>query len=238
MSVILEKTVQDATQVFLEKKYRRKARRGRIFSRTEMSTKVKYGRKRADGFFAFRHWLWGDYVVTVEAKSKKTLPAIRPYRDLYIFVKNSLEFGFASCLGLGGFMALFKMNDGLFQFLIPIYIWIFSALIYAIFTWRSYRHQTMDVIDQLKFYPANEKWLAFSKDSFKSLKKKNQKDLKKICKARGIGLIIYNNRITILVKPKYKWHFGKDFIKYYSKEKEVRRTLRCFFSSYFDKTFL
>lgn len=225
MPLILERTVQNKTQEFLEKKYRRKAKGKRIFSKTEMPTKAKYGRKRADGFLAFQHNIWGNYVVSMEAKSKKTLPAIKPYRDEFILVMNSLKFGFYCCVGSGAFYTLFKWNDHLWQFLLPFYVLIISALVYALLTWRSYRHQTMDVIDQLKQYPANEKWLAFSKDSYESLKKVKQKDLRKICKARGIGLIVYSNRITVLEKPKFQWKWGKDFIKYYSKEKEVRAHL-------------
>lgn len=225
MPLILERTVQNKAQTFLEKKYRRKAKANRFFSKTEMPTKPKYGRKRADGFLAFRHFLWGNYVVSMEAKSIKTLPAIRPYRDDFIFVTNSLAFGFYCCLGSGAFYAFWKMDDHLWQYLIPIYTLIISALCYALLTWNSYRHQTMDVIDQLKQYPANEKWLAFSKDSFEHLKKKNQKDLKKICKARGIGLLVCNKRITVLIKPKFRWSFGKDFLKFYSREKEIKRVL-------------
>lgn len=225
MTLILERTVQNKAQDYLEKKYRRKAKGNRIFSKTEMPTKKKYGSKRADGFLAFQHYIWGNYVVSIEAKSKKTLPAIKPYRDEYIMVKNCLAFGFYCCLGSGAFFALFKMEDNLFRFLIPIYTLITSALIYSLFTWRSYRHQTMDVIDQLKQYPANEKWLAFSKDSFESLNSKKKKDLKKICKARGIGLMLYGRKISILNKPKFRWNLGKDFIKYYIREKDVRALL-------------
>lgn len=225
MPLVLERTVQNATQKFLEKKYSRKAKGKRIFSQTEMRTKQKYGSKRADGFLAFKHLLWGNYVVSVEAKSRKTLPAIKPYRDTFIFFINSLKFGFYCCLGSGAFFAFFKMDDQLWQFLLPIYMWAISGLVYALTTWRSYRHQTMDVIDQLNQYPANEQWLAFSKDSYQALNNKKQKDLRKICKARGIGLIIYNNRITVLGKPKFQWKWGRDFLKYYSKEGEVRKLI-------------
>ena len=225
MTLILEQTVQIKTQEFLEKRYRRRAKGNRIFSKTEMRTKKKYGSKRADGFLAFQHYIWGDFVVSIEAKSKKTLPAIKPYRDEFIMVKNCLTMGFYCCLGSGAFFALFKMDDNVFRFLIPLYTLIISALVYGLFTWRSYRHQTMDVIDQLNQYPANEKWLTFSKDSYESLNTKKQKDLKKICKARGIGLIIYGKRISVIDKPKFRWKLGKDFIKYYSREKDVRALL-------------
>lgn len=226
MTLILERTVQNKAQDYLEKKYRRKAKGNRVFSKTEMSTKRKYGSKRADGFLAFQHYIWGNYVVSIEAKSMKTLPAIKPYRDEFIMVKNCLRVGFYFCLGSGAFFALFKMDDNLLRFLIPLYTMILSALLFGLFTWRSHQHQTMDVIDQLKQYPANEKWLAFSKDSFESLNSKKQKDLKNICRARGIGLMIYGRRIKVLNKPKFRWDYGKDFIKYYSQEKEIRALLR------------
>lgn len=225
MTLILERTVQNKAQDFLEKKYRRKARSKRLYSKTEMPTKKKYGSKRADGFIAFRHFLWGKYVVSIEAKSRKTLPAIKPYRDEFIMVKNCLIMGFYFTLGSGAIFALVKMEDQLFQYLIPIYAWIISALMYGLMTWRSYRHQTMDVIDQLKQYPANEQWLAFSKDSYDVLNKKKQKDLKKICKARGVGLLIFGRKISVLNQPRYQWKWGKDFLKYYSKEEEINTYL-------------
>ncbi|MDA8972266.1 hypothetical protein OAU00_02945 [Saprospiraceae bacterium] len=226
MTLIPERTVQNNAQEYLEKKYRRKARGNRVFSKIEMATKKKYGSKRADGFLAFRHYFWGNIVVSLEAKSKKTLPALKPYRDEFIMIKNCLEMGFYCCLGSGAFFAFFKMDNLLLRFLIPTYTLLISALIYGLLTWRSYRHQTMDVIDQLKQYPANEKWLAFSKDSFESLSKNNQTDLKKICKARGIGLMLYGRKIKVIHRPRFHWNLGKDFIKYYSREKDVREALK------------
>ncbi len=116
MTLILERTVQNKAQDFLKKRYRRKAKGSRIFSKTEMSTKKKYGSKRADGFLAFQHYIWGDYVVSVEAKSKKTLPAMKPYRDEFIMVKNCLIMGFYCCLGSGAFSLCLKWMIIYFDF--------------------------------------------------------------------------------------------------------------------------
>ena len=220
-----EKQTFTYTQDFLEKKYRRRAIGKRIFSQKEMPTKTKYGRKRADGFLAFRHFLWGEYVVSMEAKSKKTLPAIRPYRDDFVFVINSLKFGFYCCIGTGAMYALVKWEDQFWQFLLPFYVLMISALVYALFTWNSYRHQTMNVIDQLRQYPANEQWLAFSRDSIESLPIPKQKILRRICRARGIGLVVFGKRIRQLEKPKYRWNMGKSFLNYYSKEDKIRKYL-------------
>ena len=220
MTLILERKVQEVTQEFLRKKYRRKARGNRIFSQIEMRTKKKYGSKRADGFLAFRHWLWGEYVVSIEAKSRKTLPAIKPYLDHFLLLKNSAKAGLTFCILSGAIFFLYKNPDGLFQFLMPLYAFMLSGLIYALLTWNSYQHKTMDVLDQLKQYPANEQWLAFSKDSFEAVKKENQKKLRKICQARSVGLIIVSRKVVVLEKPKWKW--GSGYLKYYAKEKEVR----------------
>jgi len=223
MALILERKVQEVTQEYLRKKYRRKASGNRIFSQIEMRTKKKYGGKRADGFLAFRHLLWGEYVVSIEAKSRKTLPAIKPYLDHFLLLKNSMKAGMTFCILSGAFFFLYKNPDGLFQFLIPLYAFFISGLIYALLTWNSYRHKTIDVLDQLKQYPANEQWLAFSKDSFEALKKENQNKLRKICRSRGVGLIIVSRKTNVMEKPKWKW--GRGFLKFYSKESEVRKYL-------------
>ena len=224
MTLILERKVQEVTQEFLRKKYRKKAKGNRIFSQIEVRTKKKYGSKRADGFLAFRHWIWGEYVVSIEAKSRKTLPAIRPYLDHFLLFKNSARAGVTFCILSGAFFFLYKNPDGVFQYLIPLYAFMISGLIYALVTWKSYRHKTIDVLDQLKQYPGNEQWLAFSKDSFEYLKKEDQKKLRKICDSKGIGLIIVGKRVSVLEKPKWKW--GSGFLKYYAKEMEVKKFLK------------
>ena len=224
MTLILERKVQEVTQEYLRKKYRRKAKGNRIFSQVEMRTKKKYGGKRADGFLAFQHWLWGEYIISVEAKSRKTLPAIKPYLDHFLLLKNSAKAGLAFCILSGAFFFLYKNPDGLFQFLIPLYAFFISGLIYALLTWNSYQHKTIDVLDQLKQYPANEQWLAFSKDSFEAIKKGNRKKLRMICQSKGVGLIIVSRKVVVLEKPKGKW--GRGFLKYYAKENEVRKYLK------------
>lgn len=223
MALMLERKVQEVTQEYLRKKYRKKAKGNRIFSQIEMRTKKKYGSKRADGFLAFQHWIWGEYIISIEAKSKKTLPAIRPYLDHFILIKNSAKAGLTFCILSGAFFFLYKNPDGLFQFLIPLYVFMISGLLYALLTWNSFQHRSVDVLDQLKQYPGNEQWLAFSNDSFESLKKEDQKKLRKICRSRGVGLIKVGRKVSVLEQPKSKW--GRGFLKFYAKEKEVRKFL-------------
>ena len=69
-----------------------------FFAKEEVRTKKEYGAKRADGLLVFRHWLWGQYVVSMEAKSYKTMPALKPRLDPYKLMWNSLKVGGAICL--------------------------------------------------------------------------------------------------------------------------------------------
>ena len=224
---LLESTVQKEALLFLEKHYRKKAKRGNIFSRLEAGTKQEYGGKRADGLLAFRHYLWGNYLVSIEAKSFKTLPAMKPYVEVWKLLWNSLKVGLLFCIGSGAIWFLFKMQDGYLQFITPLNVCFSAAIIYGFFSWNSYRHKTVAVIQQLKQYPANEQWLAFSKDSLEKITQQQQKQLKKICSYQGIGILIIHRvgKIKVWLKPKRKWKYFGDYFKYYSKEKEIRKTL-------------
>ena len=222
---LLEKTVQKEALIHLEKHYRKKAKRGLIFSRLELGIKREYGGKRADGVIAFRHYFWGNYLVSIEAKSYKTLLAIKPYVDTWKLVWNSLLVAFFFCVGSGAIWFLFKMQDGYLQYITPLNIYVSTAILYGFVTRNSYRHKTVDVIKQLKQYPANEQWLAFSKDSLTKISQQKQKQLKQICKCQGIGILIVHRvgKVRIWFKPKRKWKYFGDYFKYYSKEKEIRK---------------
>ena len=222
-----EHRVQSRAQEFLKKRYSKKARNNKIFSSLEVRTKKKYGGKRADGLLAFRHWLFGAYVVSMEAKSHKTLASIKPRRSDRAVIFNSLWAGCLLCIASGAFFALFKMQDGVFQFLLPLNILIIGGLIYGIWTVDSARHKKIKVIRQLAQYPANEMWLAFSIDSVMNLEKFERQNLSKICQRHGVGLLIVGKgkQVEVWTKPKRQWKWRGDFIKYYSCEKKIRKTI-------------
>ncbi|MEL6926955.1 MAG: hypothetical protein AAFO94_23150, partial [Bacteroidota bacterium] len=207
MSVLLEKTVQERAHQFLQKRYRRQARRGRLFARMEVRTRRKYGGKRADGVLAFQHWLLGPWVVSMEAKSIKTLTAIKPYRSHRRWWRNVLWTGLLICIASGAIFALVKMEEGPWQFLLPLNVLVIGGIVYGLLTLSSARHKEMDVIRQLRQYPANEKWLAFSRDSVHALNADRRKKLLKICQRRGIGLLLIKKRGAPEVwnKPRWKW---------------------------------
>ena len=88
MSGLSEQYVQRKAQAYLERRYRTWGKA--LFSKMEVKTKKAFGGKRADGLIAFRRLIWGTYVVSMEAKSYKTLNAILPYRSIgkWFFTKQ------------------------------------------------------------------------------------------------------------------------------------------------------
>jgi len=226
MSALPECQVRHKAVQYLKKHYRFRARRGKVYAQEEAHTHQRYGRKRADGLLAFRHLLWGTYVVSMEAKSIKTLAAIKPYSDFRRLIINSLKAGFTFCLLTGAIFALIKMDDGLLQFLMPLNALLFGAIGYAAFTFNSSRHQLMRVIRQLRQYPANEQWLAFSKDSVQALPARKRKKLISICRGHGIGLLLVGSRskVEIRVRPKRQWKWGS-YLRYYSRAPQIRKSL-------------
>lgn len=226
MSHLSEDFVRHQSVKFLERHYRFRARKRKVYTQEEATTKQRYGRKRADGLLAFKHLLWGTYVVSVEAKSIKTLPAIQPYSDYKRLLKNALKMGFYFCILSGAIFSLIKMDNIWVQFMLPLNALLLGAVFYAVLSFNSHRHQLIKVIDQVRQYPANEQWLAFSKDSVEALSKKKQKQLKAICKAQGIGLILVSSRrrIRIKVKAKRNLKWGS-YLKYYSRQKQIEQQL-------------
>ncbi len=228
MSRLSEQTVQDKALQFLSDYYGAGRRRRHFFAQREMRTKKKYGSKRADGLIAFRHWLFGVYVVSIEAKSHKTLPAMKPKRDNALYLYNAFFAGVAISILSGAFFAAFKMSDGFWQFILPLNVFALGALLYAYITRNSYKHKIIDVVAQVKQYPAHAKWLAFSQDSLNAISLEKVKNMERICKIHGIGVVIVQprGRCEIMVKPKYRLNFYRDFLKFYSKEADIRAAIR------------
>ena len=222
-----ERKVQQKALNYLNKKYRWRCFSGKLFSKTEVRTHRRFGGKRADGLLAFRHWLWGTYVVSLEAKSLKTLPAIRPYRDQWNFLYNCIKAGIIGLLLSGAYLALVKMDDGLIQFSLPFNTWVAFAVGYGIVTVNSFRHRTLPVVQQIKQYPANEQWLAFCSKSMAALSARKKKHLLEICKYQGIGILVVqaSGKVRSLVKPKRRWRWQGDYLRYYSKGKQIRQSL-------------
>ena len=227
MARYIERTVQRIAQDFLENRYRPRARKRRIFSDIEVRTKPDFGGNRADGLLAFRHWLWNrPYVVSMEAKSFKTLPAMQPKINMALFLWNCVRAGVIILILTGGGLIYLNGMDQL-QLSFPLGIVMAGSISYGLLTRNSFSHREVDVIRQVKQYPANEYWLSFSDDSLESLSHEEHNQLMRICKTQGIGIreVQAGGNVKILTRPRKNWRLYGDYVRYYSLEKEIRSVI-------------
>lgn len=232
-----EKTVQRRAMRFLEKYYDNRLVRRRMFVAEEVRTKRVFGGKRADGLLVYKSRLSAKpFVVSMEAKSLKTLPAIKPYQDMSRWLWNILRFALFLCFATGlAFVA--GQGQRNLEIYVPLIWCLLAGITFGLLTWKSYRHQTIRVITQLKQYPANEQWLAFSKEAFQALTEEKQQLLTTVCQNRGVGLLIIgkNSGTDVLSKPKKRWtwfvetrggwQWISDYLVYYSREQEIRAVI-------------
>lgn len=222
-----EKKVQKAAQKLLERRYEGKSWGKQIFSQLEARTKQKHGGKRADGLLVFKHLLWGEFVVSMEAKSFKTLNAIRPYKDHGSIIIGSLKWGLYSVIGSGAAIALIRQDALLLKLGFPLIVFLLGAIIYALLTHNRICHQISNVIEQIRQYPGDHQWLAISKDSLEQLSKDKKHLLKWTCKYQGIGIIVVNQRekAKVWIRPKWNWNWFRSYLTYYSRENIIRKVI-------------
>lgn len=225
--MLSEQKVQRAAQSLLHRRYAGRSWGKRIFSKMEVRTKRQYGGKRADGLLAFRHILWGEFVVSMEAKSFKTLNAIHPYKDHGSLILGSLKWGLYACLASGAAVAAVRQDDFFYKFWFPILVFVIAGALYAFFTRNHVSHQISHVIEQIRQYPADHQWLAISQDSLNRLSRHKRDTLKCTCKYQGIGVVVVNKheRAKVWIKPKWNWNWMKGYLHYYSKEQEIRAAI-------------
>jgi len=205
-----ESSVEEKTIEFLRQHYNKERK-----SNTKLYCKPQMGTtngKIADGFFCFSNSTQEYYVVSVEAKSYKTLQDLTPNWNIKLLDRNAL------------------ISAGLFMFISVLltwtlsWIWIVVSVLLSGFIgligyyfysgfFEPESHKQTSVINQIGQYPANEQWLAISNDSWKLLTKQdsvfqfsNDRVLKRACKKRGIGIIAVNfiGNAEVLLKPKVR----------------------------------
>ncbi len=225
---LIERTVQNTAQDYLKSYYKIKHNQNHIFSNIEERTKKEYGMKRADGLLAYKLTNKKAYVVSMEAKSHKTLPAIKPYRVNNLWLKDSIWKGFLFIIITGIIFFVWKGEGVAQRLLLPFGAWILATIIHLIIFQKSAKYQEMEVIHQVFLYPANEQWLSLSEDSFEMINSDLRMNLFKICKARDIGVLLVDAKLNVnMVHPAVahrKW-FG-DYLVYYLNEPEIRKFLK------------
>ncbi len=227
MARLAESTVQKRALNHLERRYRWWARGGKIFADTEVRTRPEHGGKRADGLIVYHHWLWGLTVVSLEAKSLKTLPAIRPFRNWWRWLVNSLLAGLLICLASGAFLAFVRFDDGAWQYYYPAGAFALGTILYGYFARNHFGNFDLRVIDQVLQYPGHRRWLAISSDSARAMKAEKFEILSAICKIQGVGLmeVAPLGSIRIHRRPRRQWSWQSSFLSPYSREAEIKSYL-------------
>lgn len=226
-NTLSEKYIQEKAIQYLKRYYKASSANGKVFAQAEVRTLEK---KRADGLIAWRKWLGGIGVASMEAKSAKTLSALVKQLD-ETKVKRDSTWLTVVLVFVGAYIL---WDQGLRAYLDPFYVLILYGILFFLVPHIQKLlqginlpfHQRIAVFDQLLQYPSNEPWVAIGRDSVNA---KQYGMLKKTCRKKRLGLLIVqkNGRVKMELKPKYLFSFPKhDFLAYYEKGAAIRKQLR------------
>ena len=226
-NTLSEKYIQDKAIKYLKRYYKASSANGKVFAQAEVRTQQK---KRADGLIAWRKWLGGVGVASMEAKSAKTLSALVKQLD-DTKVKRDSTWLTVLVVFLGAYIL---WDQGLRAYMEPLYVLILYGVLFFLIPYIQKMlqginlpfHQRIAVFDQLLQYPANEPWVAIGSDSVNA---KQYKALKQSCRKKRLGLLLVqkNGRVKLELKPRYLFSFPKrDFLTYYEKGESIRKQVQ------------
>lgn len=206
-----------ALQYLHQAYYRRCPINGIIYKELEAYTNEG---KRADGLIIFRQKGRNPFVASLEAKSANTLRSLVEQIDLARIVDDGLKIA----VGSFAFIWLLAWMAGVRQILDPIlallmggcWIWMVKAYIATVQPLALKRHSRIGALEQLKQYPADERWLAIGMDS---VSKEHQfHRLLQHCRKTGIGLLVVPKvgSPKVHVHPRFSTRSDvTDYSKYY-----------------------
>jgi hypothetical protein len=111
----------------------------------------------------------------------------------------------------------------------PLLVFILTGFAYLLVTADFSHYRSVDVIAQVRRYPADEQWIGLSTDVYNQLGTEGQRILHKDCQSKGIGLIRISSggRVKSLEMPKLqnlpRGH--NDFLFCYARAETVRKRL-------------
>ena len=148
--------------------------------------------KRADGLIIFRQKSRNPFVASLEAKSANTLRSLVEQIDLARIIDDGLKvavFSFAFIWLLAWMAGVRQVLDPFLALLMGgCWVWMVKVYIATVQPLALRRHAQIGALEQLKQYPADERWLAIGIDS---VSKEDQfHRLLQHCRKAGIGLIV------------------------------------------------
>jgi hypothetical protein len=229
MPRLTEKYVQKAALRRLTTQYEQRHNIEVVVSETEVGVKnvSKLGCGRADGLIVAKLSDGAIYTVSLEAKSSKTSFNITPsYRDeRWLF--HAVLAGVVGLI-LAGIIG-WPSGNWFWMWVFPLIVFIVISLVFLLITYDFSYYRPIDVISQIKRYPANEQWIAISTDVYNQLSGEEQSSLRTDCQRQGIGLIRVSagEKINILeeAKPQKLPKGYEDFLECYAREFSLRKKL-------------
>jgi len=195
---------------------------------TVVSADSKLGSGRADGLVASLMLDGTVYTAALEAKSARTLPNIMLRYGDELWLLHSLIAGLLGTV-MAGAIGWFFSDSWWLRWLVPLVAFFAVGFAYLLLTAEHARYQLIDVVRQVKRYPANEQWIAVSADAYNELDDSLRDALLTDCQKEGLGLLRVRSatHVTPLEKPQPRTQPKglRDFLACYARSDVIRQKL-------------
>jgi hypothetical protein len=225
-----EKHVQRVALEWLASYYADKVGVQAVYAEMEtvISANCKLGSGRADGLVASLMPDETVYTAALEAKSARTLPNIMlRYGDMQ-WLLHALIAGLIGMV-VAGSIGWFLSDSWWLRWIVPPVAFFAASFAYLLLTTEHARYRLIDVVQQVKRYPANEQWIAVSADAYSELVTSLQEALLTDCRNEALGLLRVRstNQVTPLEKPQPRPRSKglRDFLACYARSDVIRRKL-------------
>jgi hypothetical protein len=225
-----EKHIQQVALKQLALRYESRAGVQAVVAQPEVrvSKHARLGFGRADGLVASLMPDGTAYTATLEAKSARTLPNIMLRYGDKRWLLHACIAGLVGMLVVGSIGWL--VSDGwLLRWVLPIVAFFVVGFAYLYLTREHARYRLIDVVRQVKRYPANEQWIAVSADAYNEIAGDLQDALRTDCRREGIGLLRVRSatQITFLEEPRPQRPPKSldDFLQCYARSNAIRQRL-------------
>ncbi len=227
---LTERYVQEFAIVWLEAQFRERTEVQAVVGVPEVRVRAaaKLGRGRADGLVAAELNDGNIHIASIEAKSSRTLFSAKHRYKNHTWFLHSLAVGLIGplcSLAVGWYVGHWFL-----LWVLPFILFAIFAVGYSLLMSKHQHYQVIDVVDQVRRYPANEQWIALSTDAYNRLGTSYQAKLHSSCKVHGIGLICVSSakhvRCLETARPKQIPTGLSDFLICYDRETTIRQALQ------------
>lgn len=212
-----ETYVTEAALLHLERIYRTQRHALSVQRKTEAWIRAKRGRRyRADGLVI---WVTPDGEIrtaSLEAKSRRTKQNVKVRYANGLWLLQGLLF--ASVVGLLCWRVTMGMDHWALKWFIPFAAAIGAGLAELAIS-AELGFKSLDIVRQIRRYPADEQWLALSGDLYNHLGETDHRELQRYCHRYGLGIMVVKrqHQVTIERYARSKKHRPKNgFLGYYT----------------------